>query len=141
MANQLNMATIDTILTLHRRRWSNRRIALALGVHRDTVSRHLRRANQAGAPAGSDPGKLGQAPTGSAGGPAPAEAEPASQQPSLCEPWRAVILAMLESGLSAQRIHQDLVAEHGFTGRYPSVRRFVRRLGVAPVLPFRRMES
>jgi len=113
MANQLKMATIDTILTLHRRRWSIRRIALALGVHRDTVSRHLRQANQAGAPAGSDPGKLGQAPTGSAGGPAPAEAAPASQQPSLCEPWRAVVLVMLESGLSAQRTRPAMPRHKG----------------------------
>lgn len=141
MANQLNMATIDTILTLYRRRWSVRRIARALGIHRDTVARHLRRANQAGAPTGSDPGELGQAPTGSAEVPASAGPSPAARQPSRCEPWRAVILAMLESGLSAQRIYQDLVADHGFSGKYPSVRRFVRRLGADPVLPFRRMES
>jgi IS30 family transposase len=65
MANQLNMADIDTILTLHRRDWSIRRIASVLGIHRDTVARHLRQANQAGAPTGSPEVQLGQAPTGS----------------------------------------------------------------------------
>ena len=32
MANQLKMATIDTILTLHRQNWSIRRIAATLGI-------------------------------------------------------------------------------------------------------------
>jgi hypothetical protein len=31
---------------------------------------------------------------------------------SLCEPFRSVILAKLEAGLSAQRIFQDLVSDH-----------------------------
>ena len=35
---------------------------------------------------------------------------------------------MLELGLSAQRIYQDLVAGHGFGGSYPSVRRYVAKL-------------
>jgi transposase len=172
MANQLKMAIIDTILALQRRNWSLRRIATALDIHRDTVARHLRRANQAGASTGSGellptspsagaaaPNQAG-APTGSgevlptspsagaaapnqAGAPTgsgPASATRPHQQPSLCEPWRAVILGKLELGLSAQRIYQDLVNEHGFAGKYSSVRRFVGRLAADPVLPFRRME-
>ena len=51
-----------------------------------------------------------------------------------------MILAKLEQGLSAKRIWQDLVAEHGFTARYHSVRRYVRKLGSTSPLPFRRME-
>jgi len=47
-------------------------------------------------------------------------------QPSRCEPFREIILAKLEQGLSAQRIYQDLVREHGFAANYHSVRRFVR---------------
>jgi transposase len=136
MANQLKMAISDTILALHQRQWSIRRIAATLGIHRDTVARHLRRA------------KLGQAPTGSTGVPAaevPTEPHaPVSarvhHQPSQCEPFRAVIRAQMEQGLSAQRIYQDLVAEHGFTAKYPSVRRFVRQLGRSTALPFRRLE-
>jgi transposase len=176
MGNQLKMAKIDSILTLHQRSWSIRQIAAALGIHRDTVARHLRQAKQAGAPTGAEasgPGaaanpsaeaklgqaptgseltlasptvntsaevKLGQAPTGSDGLPGGAPGSSAGQQASLCEPWRAVILGKLAQGLSAQRIYQDLVAEHGFGGKYSSVRRFVHRLGASPVLPFRRME-
>ncbi len=57
-----------------------------------------------------------------------------------CEPWRDVISAKCELGLSAQRIYQDLVAEHNFTGNYYNVRRFVRQLVPTSELPFRRLE-
>jgi hypothetical protein len=30
---------------------------------------------------------------------------------SLCEPFREIVVAKLDAGLSAQRIHQDLAAE------------------------------
>ena len=46
MANRLKMALIDAILSLKARRWSNRRITRELGVDRDTVTRHLRHAQQ-----------------------------------------------------------------------------------------------
>ena len=57
-----------------------------------------------------------------------------------CQPYRVVIEAKLEQGLTAQRIYQDLAGEHGFTGSYYSVRRFVHRLEEGTPLPFRRME-
>lgn len=59
---------------------------------------------------------------------------------SRCEALREVILSALERGLSAQRIWQDLRAEHGFAGGYDSVKRFCRRLRHSTPLPFRRME-
>jgi len=51
-----------------------------------------------------------------------------------------VIVAKLDQGLSAQRIWQDLRAEHGFAHAYDSVKRYVRKLAGASPLPFRRME-
>jgi transposase len=91
-------------------------------------------SNAAGAPPGSE-GLDGLVVAGSG------DATPCPPtQPSRCEPFREIILTKLEQGLSAQRIHQDLVREHGFAARYHSVRRFVRRLGQARPLPFRRME-
>jgi transposase len=165
MANQLKMAKIDTILALHQRQWSIRRIAKELDLHRDTVARHIaackpqakqgspeeaacasKQATPEGAPIGSKQATPEQAPIGSKQATLPeaplgSEAlSPARPQASLCEPWRQVILDKLQLGLSAQRIFQDLVTEHGFAGRYPSVRRFVRRLGHNQPLPFRRME-
>ena len=52
----------------------------------------------------------------------------------------AAIEQKLQTGLSARRIYQDLVAEQGYAGSYWSVRRLVRRLGQDHPLPFRRME-
>jgi transposase len=68
--------------------------------------------------------------------------QPSSRLPgraSQCEQFKDIIKGKLDAGLSAQRIWQDLAGENGFTGSYSSVKRFVRRLGPAP-LPFRRME-
>jgi transposase len=160
MANRLKMAVIETIHTLRRRGWSARRIARELGVDRETVGRHLRAPpadpNAAIAPLGSAseaPGSTAAiAPLGSGaepGGPDPVEpssepavspAPPRIGRPSACAPFRAVIVAAWERDLSARRIFQDLVAEHGFAGSYYSVRRFVRQLGRRADLPVRRME-
>lgn len=60
---------------------------------------------------------------------------------SSCEPLREVIESQLEQGLSITRIHQDLRIDHGFTGSYHSVRRFVLRLSSNTALPFRRLET
>ena len=47
---------------------------------------------------------------------------------SACEPHRAFIEAQLRLRRNATAIYQDLVDEHGFTGAYNSVKRFVGRL-------------
>jgi len=46
---------------------------------------------------------------------------------SICEPYRDFIELSLSKGRNAKAIYQDLVDDHGFTGRYSSVKRFVRR--------------
>ena len=59
------------------------------------------------------------------------EAEPQpgrSPSASACEPYREVIELGLSRGRNAMAIWQDLVDDHGFTGRYTSVKRFVRKL-------------
>src|SRR5258708_34802695 len=153
MSNRLKMAIVETILRLQQRGWSQRRIARELGVDRDAVARHVREAQAdskaANAPPGSaavlEESKPANAPSGSGAGGEPAllaaaaPAEPV-RRPSDCEPWRSAIEAKLASELSAQRIFQDLVSEHGFPGSYYSVRRFVRRLEAGKELPFRRLE-
>src|SRR5437879_5289112 len=47
---------------------------------------------------------------------------------SACEPYRELIEQGLSRGRNAMAIWQDLVSDHGFTGRYNSVKRFVRKL-------------
>ena len=148
MANRLRMALIETIITLRRRGWSRRRIARELGVDRETVTRHLHGAvgsNATSAPPGSESfeaeSNATNAPIGSPGPDAGADAAlGAPGRSSECEPFRAVIAAAWERDLSAQRIYQDLVGEHGFTGSYYSVCRFIRRFGRRSELPVRRME-
>ena len=111
MANQLKMAKIQTILALHERGWSYRRIGRELGIRHETVSRHVRMAeaaskaanappgsssNAAKAPSGSGESKPAKAPLGSevrsgaCGGP-PEESESASvplmtEVPESCSP-------------------------------------------------------
>lgn len=134
--NQLNVSLQQTILTLSSRGWSGRQIARQLAIDRETVGRYLRLAEADSKPAISPPGSDG-------GGDSKAAIVPAGSQPgrrSYCAPWAAVIEQAVTTGLSAQRIYQDLVAGHGFTGSYDSVKRFVRKLRARIEPPFRRME-
>lgn len=144
MANQLAMDKSQAINNLRAAGYSERKIARCLGVSRNAVRRHLAlpepndtKAPTAQAPTGPQESNDTRAPTGPLGGQLP---DPAANSVSRCEPFRQVILDKLEQGLSAKRIFQDLVSEHGFTDKYWSVCRFVRRLGQSSELPFRRIE-
>ena len=140
MANELKMAKVHSILTLHQQGHSYRRIAELLGVHRETVARYVHQASKpAKAPPGSIESKPAKAPLGSDGIGA-GLGRPGVTRRSDCELYRGQILAKLEQGLSAQRIYQDLVDEHADVPSYHSVKRFVRRLGQAQPLPMRRLE-
>jgi transposase len=132
--NQLNVSLQHSIATLAAKGWSSRKIARELDLDRETVRRYRPAPDSKpaipppGSAEGSDP-KPAIVPAGSHAGRA-----------SQCAPWSSVIEAALLAGLSAQRLYQDLVAGHGFTGGYDSVKRFVRRLSQRTELPFRRME-
>jgi len=92
MANRIKVAIAVSILTLRQQGWSFRRIAKALGVHRETVARYVRLAQTGAKPATN-------LSTGSAG---PDEPKPASLSAhsaslgagrnsgpkNLCEPFR-----------------------------------------------------
>jgi transposase len=144
MANRLAMHKSQGILSLAAAGHSERQIAEAVGVSRGAVRRHLGRdgSKRTKAP-------TGEAPTGSAGSngtkaPTGSEAEEEDGlrgSRSLCAALRKEILAKLEQGLTAERIHQDLKAEHGFEGQYSSVRRYVHRLRQRRELPYRRIET
>jgi len=171
MANQLKMAKVNAILSLHQQGWSQRKIAEELNVNRETVAKYLAAAEAAQAevrsgpgsskpataPPGSEPSKPATAPPGSdeaksaaepcgstaADSPPEPPAEPLGWAASRsdCATYRERIQEKLELGLTAKRIHQDLVDEFGFEGSYWSVRRFVRRLSQGKPLPFRRLET
>jgi transposase len=160
--NQLKMDIQQTIDTLSRGGWSQRRIARELGIDRETVARYRRLKRQAEAPkpaippAGSEPIEgpnpaivpsglevttVSSHPATESSNPAISPAGSKPGRVSHCEPFESFIKDGLDGGLSAQRIYQDLVSEQQFTGGYDSVKRFVRQLGQANPLPFRRMES
>ena len=147
--NQLNVNLQQAIVLLARNGSSGREIARQLGIYRGTVARYLARA--AAEPAIATPGSPGD-PTSKpaiplAGleglpDPKPAISTPGSLagRQSLCAPWQARIEAALDLGLTAQRIYQDLVVGHGFTGSYQSVKRFARHWRQTQPRPFCRME-
>lgn len=152
MANVLKMATVTSILTLHYRGWSQRRIARELGVSRTTVRRHLAQG-EGGATCATTPPPGGESPANCTTNPPPGSdcstgagrlpggGSPAASGPvSSCQPLAEVIEVKLARGLSGVRIWQDLVADHDFAGSYDSVKRYLRRLGRSRPLPFRRME-
>ncbi len=160
MSYRLRVAMIDVILSLHRKGWSQRRIASELDINRETVARYLKLARAAPKPAIAPPGsessepapKPANAPPGSDApetapiadatvpGSTSDSSDPARGRPSDCEPWRDIIRSKCDQGLTAQRIFQDLTSEHSFQGSYYTVRRFVRRLEPVHELPFRRLE-
>jgi transposase len=61
-------------------------------------------------------------------GPLPNAAKVPTGSQSASEPYRHVIEAAVDKGLSAQRIWQDLKDDYHFSYGYDSVKRFVRRL-------------
>lgn len=124
MANRLTMATIDTILTLHKSGHSHREIARLTGIHRETVSKYVTAGHGENRP---------NPPTGS-------KTSPPGPR-SACRKHHDAIVTKVEAGLSVQRIYQDLVSEAGFTASYWSVRRYVAQLTNSLPLPFRRIET
>lgn len=103
--------------------WSGRRIAKELGVDESTVRYRLwRRAEAAG--------------------------DGRRRQVERCEVHAEVVAAWLERQAAAKRpesmrmLYEELVLEHGYTGSYQAVRRYVRRrVAVPAVRPSRRVET
>jgi transposase len=152
MSNILEVPQQQAIQALIAKGWSVRLIARTLGVNRRTVKRYAAGAAPkcttevtTGSADTDEPKCTTQVTTGSAvadeskcttevtTGSAVADGPKCTTQVttgsrSLCGKLQEVIAPMLELGLSAQRIYQDLVAGHGFGGSYPSVRRYVAKL-------------
>ena len=128
-----------TIWTLLEAGRSQREIERVTGIDRKTIRVYEKRF--AAAAAANSPGGA----TGSAQQipppwpPAPTPARPA-QTVSACEPHRVFIEAQLRLRRNAMAIYQDLVDQHGFSGAYGSVKRFVRQLREREPEQFDRLE-
>jgi transposase len=152
MSNILEVPQQQAIQALIAKGWSVRLIASTLGINRRTVKRYAARVapkcttEVTTGPAPPDgPKCTTQVTTGSSppdepkcttqvttGSSLPDESkcttEVTTGSRSLCGGLHETIDPMLELGLTAQRIYQDLVAGHGFGGSYSSVRRYVGKL-------------
>ena len=136
MSNILEVPKQHAIQALIAKRWSVRRIARSLGINRRTVQRYAdefaSKCTTEVTTGASPPDESKCTSEVTTGGSPPDESKCASEvttgSRSLCHGFHGVIAPMLELGLSAQRIYQDLVAGHGFGGSYPSVRRYVAGL-------------
>ena len=139
MTNILGDDTQQQVLALGRLGWPLRRIQAATGVRRETASAYLkaagipvrlprRRRPPAAKPASqvsTDFGGPPAVPVTLSAWPPPTSRAPTA---SACEPYRELIEQALARGRNAMAIWQDLVDDHGFPGRYASVRRFVGTL-------------
>lgn len=139
MSNVLDETTQQQVIALGRLGWSLRRIEAATGVRRETISGYLKAAGVAVRRRGGrvaqwpppNPATTGAVSTDSGsrdvvvGAPVRLGRAPTA---SACEPYRELILEATRRGRNAMAIWQDLVDQHGFDGRYASVRRYVRRV-------------
>jgi transposase len=147
MANYLKMQKRQQVLALLELGWTYRRIESETGVRRETVSRYdrLRQSNAAKVFPGSDAWRDREASeSGLLGGAATAnpakvflgsESKAAKVFPGSAGPARSAaaayheaIVEKLESGLTIQRVWQDLVEEYGYGHSYESVKRYTRGL-------------
>ena len=133
--NVLSEEKKQQVLALGRLGWSLRRIERSIHIRRETAATYLKAAGVPVRP----PGGWGR------GHPKPAiEVSTDSRREdglpdetprpnhtssaSACEPYREFIEAELAKGRNAMAIWQDLVDGHGFSEKYASVKRFVRKL-------------
>jgi transposase len=133
--NVLTEEKKQQIIALGRLGWSLRRIQQATRIRRETAATYLKAAGVPVRPPGG--WGRGQAKpaievsTDSEGalGPVDRDIRPSrSPSASACEPYREFIEAALAKGRNAMAIWQDLVDGHGFSEKYASVKRFVRKL-------------
>ena len=118
-----------TIHTLLQAGATQREIARVTGISRHTIRAWCKRFAQQEANCPGVATSPGDVPTAQTAPPRPPALTPiaAGITVSLCEPHRAFIEEQLRLRRNAMAIYQDLVDQHGFTGAYNSVKRFVAR--------------
>jgi transposase len=148
VSNVLREEKKQQVIALGRLGWPLRRIERETGVRRETAAGYLRAAGVTVSPPGrwgpqsakpaievASDSEAAAKPaievTPDSGAPPASQPEPipsCSASASVCEPHRDLIEHALSVGRNAKAIWQDLVDDHGFSGGYQSVKRFVRKL-------------
>ena len=133
--NVLSEEKKQQVIALGRLGWSLRRIQSATKIRRETAAGYLKGAGipvrRPGGWGKQQPKPAIEVSTDPSAENRPLETEPApsrSPSASACEPYREIIESALSKGRNAMAIFQDLVDSHGFSGKYASVKRFVRKL-------------
>lgn len=137
------------VIALGQLGWTLRRIEKATGVRHETASGYLKAAGIPVRP----PGAWGRKPAAKAANADRVTTDSATAKPangdevttdsaaattlrspaaSACEPYKELIESGLTKGRNAMAIWQDLVDQHGFSGAYESVKRYVRKLRGSP---------
>lgn len=140
MSNVLSEDKKQQVIALGKLGWSLRRIEKATGVRRETASDYLKAAGAVVCLPGwgrRAPAKPAMGVTPDFVGPFPEKqgtgSDTSPPSASVCEAYREWIEQGLARGRNGKAIWQDLVSDHGFTGGYQAVKRFVRKL--QPRLP------
>jgi transposase len=100
--------------------WSLRRIEKATGIRRERAAEYLKAIGIAIRPSRG----WGKMPPAK---PANEVTTDSSEAASTCEPYRELIEHGVACGRNAMAIWQELVDQHGFSGAYETVKRFVRK--------------
>jgi len=145
MSNVLTEEKKHQVIALGKLGLSLRQIEQATGVRRETASAYLKAAGITVAGVGrrsaSKPAIRVATDLGSKPGnevttdfirpfsqDTPILLPPSQVSTSECEPFRETIEQSLSRGRNAMAIWQDLITDHGFSGAYNTVKRFVRKL-------------
>jgi transposase len=135
MSNVLSEEKKQQVIALGKLGWTLRRIEQETGVRRETAGRYLKAAGISV----SQPGWRRGSPSKPAIEVATDFIRPFSEKSAIqlpapntyasdCEPFRETIELGLSRGRNAMAIWQDMVTDHGFSGAYNTVKRFVRKL-------------
>jgi len=143
VSNVLSVDKQKQVIALGQLGWTLRRIEKETGVRRETAAGYLKASGIAVRP----PGRWGRFPpakpaievttdssTAKPANEAGVTTDSAPPKPSrspsasACLPFHEWIEGELGKGRNAMAIWQDLVDQHGFSGAYQSVKRYVRKL-------------
>jgi transposase len=136
VSNVLSEEKRQQVIAPGRLGWPVRRIEKETGVRRETAAAYLKAAGIAvrlpGGWGRRPPAKPANGDNQVSPDSGPVSVPGRSPTASACKPYFDFIELSLSKGRNAKAIYQDLVDDHGFTGRYQSVKRFVRQLRGRP---------